>query len=173
MLSGIPGNASGGIQLFHRLPQGVRREQERARLRIHLHMTAHIPKLILNDESSLSGIKNLKGEETYSTDGNKLTWETDGKDIYYQGTTEQALPVSMKFTYYLDGQEMKPEDLKGKSGHLTIHIDYRNNTKKTVDINGKAEEMYSPFVMIDRIDPAQRDIFQCSDRQRESDLRWK
>lgn len=102
----------------------------------------------LNDESSLSGIKNLKGEETYSTDGNKLTWETDGKDIYYQGTTEQALPVSMKFTYYLDGQEMKPEDLKGKSGHLTIHIDYRNNTKKTVDINGKAEEMYSPFVMM-------------------------
>ena len=102
----------------------------------------------MNDESSLSGIKNLKGEETYSTDGNKLTWETDGKDIYYQGTTEQALPVSMKFTYYLDGQEMKPEDLKGKSGHLTIHIDYRNNTKKTVDINGKAEEMYSPFVMM-------------------------
>ena len=42
---------------------------------------------------------------------------------------------------------MKPEDLKGKSGHLTIHIDYRNNTKKTVDINGKAE-MYSPFVMM-------------------------
>ncbi len=43
----------------------------------------------------------LKRRETYSTDGNKLTWDTDGKDIYYQGTTEQALPVSMKFTYYL------------------------------------------------------------------------
>lgn len=102
----------------------------------------------LNDESSLTGIKNLKGEETYSADGSKLTWETDGKDIYYQGTTEQELPVSMKFTYYLDGQEIKPEDLKGKSGHLTIHIDYTNNTKKTVDVNGKAEEMCSPFVMM-------------------------
>lgn len=102
----------------------------------------------LADESNLSGIKNLKGEETYSADGNQLTWETDGKDIYYQGSTDQQLPVSMKFTYYLDGQEIQPADLKGKSGHLTIHIDYENHVKKTVDVNGVSEEMYSPFVMM-------------------------
>lgn len=54
----------------------------------------------------------------------------------------------MKLTYYLDGQEMAPEDLKGKSGHLEIHVEYENNEKQNVTINGKEETIYSPFVMV-------------------------
>ena len=50
----------------------------------------------------------------------------------------------MKFTYYLDGKEIKPDDLAGKSGKLKIKVDYTNNTKTTVDINGKKETMYTP-----------------------------
>ena len=54
----------------------------------------------------------------------------------------------MKFTYYLDGKEIKPDDLAGKSGKLKIKVDYTNNTKTTVDINGKKETMYTPFVLM-------------------------
>ena len=77
-----------------------------------------------------------------------MTWNTDGEDIYYQGTTDQDLPVSVKLTYYLDGKEIKPADLKGKSGHLKIQVDYTNKEKKTVSVDGKQEEVYTPFVMM-------------------------
>lgn len=100
------------------------------------------------DESTLDGIKNIKGTETFSEAGDSLTWDTDGKDIYYQGTTEKKLPVSVKLTYFLDGTEISPQDLKGKSGHLQIKIDYTNHEKKTVTIDGTSEEVYSPFVML-------------------------
>lgn len=44
-----------------------------------------------------------------------LTWKAAGNDIYYQGTTEKTIPIDVKITYYLDGKEMKPEDMVGKS----------------------------------------------------------
>ena len=102
----------------------------------------------LTDASTLKDIKNVKGDETFKASGDTLTWNTDGEDIYYQGTTDQDLPVSVKLTYYLDGKEIKPADLKGKSGHLKIKIDYTNNTKKSVNVSGKSEELSSPFVMM-------------------------
>ena len=102
----------------------------------------------LEDESTLSDIKNVKGDEKYTSDGDKLTWATDGEDIYYQGTTDKKLPVSVKLKYYLDGKEMKPSELKGKSGHLKITVDYKNNEKKNVSVDGKDTEVYTPFVMM-------------------------
>ncbi|WP_270216522.1 hypothetical protein [Dorea longicatena] len=102
----------------------------------------------LEDESTLSDIKNVKGDEKYTSDGDKLTWATDGEDIYYQGTTDKKLPVSVKLKYYLDGKEMKPSELKGKSGHLKITVNYKNNEKKNVSVDGKDTEVYTPFVMM-------------------------
>ena len=102
----------------------------------------------LEDESTLSDIKNVKGDEKYTADGDKLTWSTDGEDIYYQGTTDKKLPVSVKLKYSLDGKEMKPSELKGKSGHLKITVDYKNNEKKNVSVDGKDTEVCTPFVMM-------------------------
>ena len=102
----------------------------------------------LEDESTLSDIKNVKGDEKYTADGDKLTWTTDSEDIYYQGTTDKKLPVSVKLKYYLDGKEMKPSELKGKSGHLKITVNYKNNEKKNVSVDGKDTEVYTPFVMM-------------------------
>ena len=102
----------------------------------------------LTDASELKDIKNIKGDETFTTSGNKLTWKTEGNDIYYQGTTNKELPVTVKLTYYLDGKEIKPDDLKGKSGHLKIKVDYTNTEKKTVEVDGKKQEVYTPFVMM-------------------------
>ena len=102
----------------------------------------------LTDESILKEIKNVKGDETFTENGDQLTWNTAGEDIYYQGTTDKELPVSVKLTYFLDGKEVKPDELKGKSGHLKIQVQYTNNEKKTVTVDGKEEEVYTPFIMM-------------------------
>lgn len=102
----------------------------------------------LTDGSILKEIKNVKGDETFTENGDQLTWNTAGEDIYYQGTTDKELPVSVKLTYFLDGKEVKPDELKGKSGHLKIQVQYTNNEKKTVTVDGKEEEVYTPFIMM-------------------------
>ena len=93
----------------------------------------------LSDKSDLSDIKNVKGDETFSQDGDKITWDANGNDIYYQGTSTKDLPVSLKVTYYLDGQEISPEDLAGKSGHVKMVYQYTNHMKQG--------EIYTPFVL--------------------------
>lgn len=102
----------------------------------------------LEDTSDLENIENVKGDETFDKDGNKLTWKADGADIYYQGTTKKEAPVSEKITYYLDGEEISPEELAGKSGKVTIRFDYTNNEKTTRKVNGKSYEVYVPFTVV-------------------------
>ena len=102
----------------------------------------------VSDVSDLEGIKNVKGDETFTQDGDKVTWNTDSSDIYYQGTSNKELPVDMKIKYYLDDQEITPEELAGKSGHLRMEVSYTNKSKKTVKVDKKDVEVYSPFVMV-------------------------
>lgn len=102
----------------------------------------------LKDQSDLTEIENLKGNETFTESGSQIIWKTDGEDIYYTGKSQKNAPVSVAFTYYLNGKEISPEQLKGKSGKLKIQIDYQNNAKQTVKIRGKKETIYSPFLMM-------------------------
>lgn len=83
----------------------------------------------LYDNSILQNIENVKGDEPFTQNGDILTWNAGGNDIYYQGTTDKAAPITQKITYYLDGKEISPEDLAGKSGKVKIHIDYDNSEK--------------------------------------------
>ena len=75
-------------------------------------------------------------------------WDAQGNDIYYQGTTNKALPVDVSISYKLDGKTISAENLAGKNGKLTIRFDYKNNESQTVEIDGKKQEMYVPFVMV-------------------------
>ena len=62
----------------------------------------------IKDSSDLTDIKNVKGDETFTQDGDNLTWSTDGKDIYYQGKSDKELPVSVNIKYYLkDGSVLR------------------------------------------------------------------
>lgn len=97
-------------------------------------------KEVLEDVSSLSDIVNVKGDETYTQKDGKLLWQADGEDIFYQGTSEKQTPITEKITYYLDGKEMTPEEIAGKSGRVTIHIAYTNHEK--------VGEVYVPFAAI-------------------------
>lgn len=102
----------------------------------------------IEDASDLKDIENVKGDETFKQSGNKLTWQADGNDIYYQGTSTKEAPVSQTITYSLDGKEVKPEDLAGKSGKVTIRFDYTNNETVKTKIDGKEEEIYVPFAAV-------------------------
>lgn len=102
----------------------------------------------IEDASSLTDIKNVKGDEDFSQSGDTLTWQADGNDIYYQGKTDQDAPVSVKITYYLDGQEVTPEELAGKSGKVTIHYDYTNNSSYEEIVNGKKQTVKVPFAAV-------------------------
>ncbi|MGN1023473.1 MAG: hypothetical protein ACI4OJ_08245, partial [Lachnospiraceae bacterium] len=103
----------------------------------------------ITDRTDLQDIQNTNGYETYkeNSDGT-ITWQADGNDIYYQGTTDKKLPVDVKLTYTLDGKEISPDDLAGKSGKVTIRFDYTNNQTKTVKIDGKDVEIKVPFGMV-------------------------
>lgn len=102
----------------------------------------------IKDKTNLSDIENVKGDEAFSQNGDEITWQANGNDIYYQGTTNQELPVSVKVTYYLDGKETKAEDMAGVSGNVKIRFDYTNNTSVEKEINGKKEKIKVPFVAI-------------------------
>lgn len=103
----------------------------------------------LNDYTTLTDIENVKGYETYQTnDDGTITWQANGNDIYYQGKSTEQLPVDVKLTYMLDGEEIESEELAGKSGKVTIRFDYTNNTKQTVKAGSRNVEVVSPFVML-------------------------
>ena len=102
----------------------------------------------IKDKSDLQDIENVKGDETYTGSGDSMSWQADGSDIYYQGTTSKELPVSVKLKYFLDGVETDPNDLVGKSGKLKIQVNYENKAKTTTKIDGKTENIYNPFVMV-------------------------
>ena len=112
------------------------------------HLTNKDKADTLEDQSNLKDIKNVKGDEEFTQDGDKLTWKAGGNDIYYQGTSDEEAPVSQKVTYYLDGNEIDPKDLAGKSGKVTIHFDYTNNSSYKETINGKEVEVKVPFAAV-------------------------
>ena len=103
---------------------------------------------VIDDISNLKDIANVKGEEVFTADGANLNWAANGADIYYQGTTEEKLPVELKLSYTLDGKEISPSELAGKSGHVKIRFDYTNNEKQTVTVDGKKIETVVPFAVL-------------------------
>lgn len=102
----------------------------------------------ISDTSELKDIKNVKGDETFETGSNNVSWKSEGNDIYYQGTIDKELPVDVKVSYKLDGKSISPKDLKGKSGKVEIQFSYDNKSKQTVNVNGEDVEMYTPFTMV-------------------------
>lgn len=95
----------------------------------------------IKDVSTLQNIENVKGDEAFTQKSNSITWNGDSKDICYQGTTTQALPVGVTITYTLDGKSISAGELQGKSGHLRIRYQYQNTS-------GKNGSEYTPFLRV-------------------------
>lgn len=103
---------------------------------------------VIEDLSDLLKIENTKGEETFEKEGNSLIWKANKKDIYYQGESQKDLPIACEIKYELDGKEVKAEEIVGKTGKVKIKITYTNKEEHWIEINGKKEKMYTPFVVV-------------------------
>lgn len=102
----------------------------------------------IQDRSRLSQIETVRGEASFQPKGEKTLWASKGEDIYYKGVSDQTLPVSVKLSYTLDGNEITPEALLHQSGRVVIRFDYENHEKKEVSVKDKKETLYVPFVMM-------------------------
>lgn len=102
----------------------------------------------ITDISNLLNIENTSGDETFSKDGDTLIWDAKGNDIHYQGETEERLPIELEIKYELDGAQISAKDIAGKSGKVTIKLEYKNNVEHIVNVNGRNEKMYTPFMIV-------------------------
>lgn len=102
----------------------------------------------ITDISNLLNIENTSGDESFSKDGDTLIWDAKGNDIHYQGETEEKLPIELEIKYELEGQEISAKDIAGKSGKVTIKLQYKNNVEHIVNVNGRNEKMYTPFMVV-------------------------
>lgn len=102
----------------------------------------------VEDQSDLTDIQNVKGDSSPKQDGQRLTWDMPGTDLYYQGLSDKQLPVSIQISYYLDGQSIQPQDLAGKSGKVKMEISLKNNQSHAVDIDRQSVTMYTPVMAV-------------------------
>ena len=94
----------------------------------------------ITDHGSYSAVRNMTTADPLDQSGDTITATVseDGK-LYYEGTmdTATALPWTVKLTYTLDGQEISPEELGGKSGALAIRLQVSRNPACTGDFFDK------------------------------------
>ena len=101
----------------------------------------------IEDASNLQNIVADDDELNFTQQGESLVWNTGGGDVRYTGTSAAELPFSVEYRYELDGVAVEPGDLRGVTGKLAIHIDYRNNTSATIQTASGSYEVQDPFVM--------------------------
>ncbi len=101
----------------------------------------------IEDYTELKNILNINGDETYKLNKNTITWNAQGKDIFYQGNIDKELPIKTNITYKLNGEEKQVKDMLGKKGKVTITIKYTNEDKHTKYVNGQNKTLYTPFVV--------------------------
>lgn len=101
----------------------------------------------ISDLSNLKDILNINGNETYNINENNIIWSSNKNDIFYQGTIDQELPISLDIKYYLNNEEKSVDEIIGKSGKVKIDLKYINNDIHKVKVNGKYENLYTPFVV--------------------------
>ena len=100
----------------------------------------------VTDKTTLTDIQNTESDAEFTQNGEELVWNTNDTDVYYKGNTDKALPIDVKVTYALDGQEVALEDIIGKSGHLTVTVNLKNNETGTVNVNGKDRTIVTPLI---------------------------
>ena len=96
---------------------------------------------VVNEENVYSKL-NAKGENY------KTIVTTKKEDKITKVESDKELPIETKITYFLNDNEILPEELVGKSGNVKIKIEYINKTEQMVTVNGIQEKMYTPFVVV-------------------------
>lgn len=94
----------------------------------------------LIDYGDYTDVRNLTDLSKMNQSGkNKIQFQADDEEFYYQGElNNKPLPWDISITYFLNGKEITPSELAGKSGQLEIHID----TSANKDVNQVFFENY-------------------------------
>ena len=124
----------------------------------------------LDDSTELKDVTNVKGEQGYTMNGdNARIWDAAGGDIYYQGSIEKDLPVSLKVSYQLDGNPISAEDLAGKPALFKVTI--KKIEKKVLpEIDDELAQDVSDF---DTLDEYKADIKAKLTEDKEKDAKSK
>lgn len=82
------------------------------------------------DYGNYSDVRNMTSQDEVSRTGDKITLHTEEDTLYYQGNLEKGqLPWDIGISYFLNGEQIHPKDLAGKSGNLEIRIQIEENKK--------------------------------------------
>lgn len=120
------------------------------------HFSKDVPAQ-LTDPVQLKQAKALNGSFTVKSNADGISLsnlETGKKDIFYSGQTGKTLPIKTSFKYYLDGKQINPKELPGKTGDVKIVIDLSNQMKSMENISygsgatagSSKKEIYTPLV---------------------------
>ena len=77
------------------------------------------------DQTILTDIQNAGGKETFTLDGETLTWKANGTDIAYQGTSDKTPALLPVVTLTLDGADVSFAELKDKTGDAVLTVTYQ------------------------------------------------
>ncbi|RYG72366.1 YhgE/Pip domain-containing protein [Lentibacillus lipolyticus] len=82
------------------------------------------------DHGNYTNVRNLSNLNKIKQADNKVRFQADEDEFYYQGDMKkQPLPWDIAITYVLDGEEVAPDQLAGKSGALELKINTTANEK--------------------------------------------
>ena len=84
------------------------------------------------DQTILTDIQNVGGKETFTLDGETLTWKANGRDVAYQGTSDKTPALLPVVTLTLDGADISFADLKDRTGDAVLTVSYQQQEKLPV-----------------------------------------
>ncbi len=102
----------------------------------------------ITDVTNLTNLTEVKEGGSYVVQDGSYVWQADGNDIYYQGTMDDRLPLTLTVTYTLDGRQMAPGDMEGKSGHVVMRYSFEVHEQETVMIGDTEEQITVPFTTV-------------------------
>ena len=84
----------------------------------------------VTDYGDYTDVKMLTTNDPITQNGDEITFTTDAERVYYQGTLEnREIPWDISIRYTLDGKDVLPDELGGKSGKLKIYFTVTKNEK--------------------------------------------
>ncbi len=111
------------------------------------------PQVRVYDKTDLdsSKIQNVKGDTSpiiNQQNPSEMMWNFDLTDVYYTGETNKKPPIEIDIKYSLNGEQISPEDVAGKSGTVKVDFEFKNTYSKAVKVNGTTRKIYLPMVVV-------------------------
>lgn len=91
---------------------------------------------MIKDYGDYANVENLTDLNILKQKNDQTTIDAKKGEFYYQGTIQDVkLPWSVEIRYELDGKNMLPEELGGRSGALKIYISLKQNKDQAKDFS--------------------------------------